>query len=146
MISTLYNRTNSHAIVKPVVGCSTNGYNFSHAMKNQKCCETLNFAPDSGEKIASFTASQNNNNNDDDDDDLEKLLSITQYEFGNPSYSKAIQSTDITVYIYRLWMPVLKMSLCVKKRQTESTVAGGCFVCLFSTFSLRARCTEFKWC
>ncbi|KRZ76234.1 hypothetical protein T10_8816, partial [Trichinella papuae] len=116
-------RTNSHATVKPVVGCSTNGYNFSHAMKNQKCCETLNFAPDSGEKIASF-----------------------MYEFGNPSYSKAIQSTDITVYMYRLWMPVLKMSLCVKKRQTESTVAGRCFVCLFSTISLRARCTEFKWC
>ncbi|KRZ24059.1 hypothetical protein T4B_5521 [Trichinella pseudospiralis] len=46
-----------------------------------------------------------------------------KYEFGNPFYSK-VQSTDITVYMYWLWMPVLKMSLCSKKGQTVSTIAG----------------------
>ncbi|KRX94975.1 hypothetical protein T4E_8156 [Trichinella pseudospiralis] len=48
---------------------------------------------------------------------------IQLYEFGNPFYSK-VQSTDITVYMYWLWMPVLKMSLCSKKGQTVSTIAG----------------------
>ncbi|KRY67801.1 hypothetical protein T4A_10876 [Trichinella pseudospiralis] len=81
---------------------------FSHAMRNQKY-ETLN--------------STSHNINNDDDDSLEILPSIVQYEFGNPFYSK-VQSTDITVYMYWLWMPVLKMSLCSKKGQTVSTIAG----------------------